>query len=106
MNTTEPTEPAPDRHEASRAAFENGYFPIAIQRDENQWRWYTDREVQRQWEAWCRALDHAAQDEARRLREALEDIASGSATLPGYGIADAASTARAALAAQKEGEEL
>lgn len=47
-------------HEQSRPAFEAGYFPIAIQRDDNPWGWYTDREVQRQWEAWCRALAYAA----------------------------------------------
>ncbi len=46
-------------HEQSRPAFEVGYFPVAIQRDDNKWGWYTDREVQRQWEAWCRALAFA-----------------------------------------------
>lgn len=36
--------------------------------------------------------------EIARLREALNNIASGAACLPGYGIAEAAAEARSALA--------
>lgn len=55
-----------DRHEQSRPAFETGYFPSALQRDDNKWAWYSDREVQRQWEAWCRALDYAAEQQTTK----------------------------------------
>ncbi len=43
------------------------------------------------------AIINEREAERDRLREALEDIASGSATLPGYSISDAAQVARAAL---------
>lgn len=48
-----PTSPAPDRHEASRAAFE-AHYP------------FHDCVMKRGlWEAWCRALDHAAQEQPK-----------------------------------------
>ena len=59
MNTTEPTEPAPDRHEASREEFIDALYTAG-------WRNPLDAQHHKivgVYDRFCRALDHAAQEQ-------------------------------------------
>ena len=60
MNTTEPTSPAPDRHEASRQAFEARWPKYSTKRKNGK---YVHLPVHSSWEEWQAALDWQAAQE-------------------------------------------